>query len=245
METNNAVRLNRYLSLCGIASRRGADGLITAGRVSVDGRVVRELGISVDPERSNVLVDGKPVRPPDQFQYWAYNKPDGCLCSRGDPYGRPTIYDLLPPQLQGLKYVGRLDQDTQGLLLLTDDGGLIQRLTHPKHGIRRVYLASVRGRISDSELAPIRNGLEFQGERYQPAIAKILKADPGGGTLVRVEIAEGRKREVKMLFRAIGRHVERLHRLEFGPIKLGGLPPGGLRRLTGLELARLTKKSPA
>lgn len=235
-------RLNRYLSRCGLASRRKADELIAAGRVSVDGSAVRELGFTIDPERSAVTVDGKPVRPPARFKYYAFNKPAGYLCSRGDPFGRPTIYDLLPKSLQDMKYVGRLDQDTEGLLLLTDDGTLIQRLTHPKHGIRRVYLTTVRGRISDAELAPLRRGIELDGERYQPAAVSIFKAGAANGlTRLQVEIAEGKKREVKMLFRAIGRQVAALTRVRFGPIELGGLPPGKFRPLTGQELSQVNK----
>jgi 23S rRNA pseudouridine2605 synthase len=239
-------RLNKFLSRCGLASRRGADELIAAGRVSVDGRVVRELGISIDPARSKVAVDGKTVRPPAGFGYHAFNKPAGYLCSRGDPFGRPTIYDLLPEELRGLKYVGRLDQDTEGLLLLTDDGDLIERLTHPRHGLVRAYLARLSGEISDPELRPLRRGVSFEGEVYQPARVRLLEGGSGGGdALVSVEISEGRKREVKMMFRAIGRRVEWLRRVSFGPIELGGLPPGEVRQLTDNELSSLKLKSPA
>lgn len=230
-------RLNRFLSRCGLASRRGADLLIAAGRVSVNGQVVRELGSLVDPASSQVSVDGKPVRPRSRFRYYVFNKPAGYLCSRGDPFGRPTIYDLLPEGLRDLKYVGRLDSDTEGLLLLTDDGSLIERLSHPRHGTVRVYLASLQGRVSDLDLRPLRRGISFDGETYQPARALLLKSGPNA--LVRLEIAEGKKREIKMMFRAIGRRVAWLKRISFGPIKLGRLPLGEVRSLTKSEAAML------
>lgn len=239
-------RLNRFLSRCGLASRRGADALIASGRVSVDGRVVRELGVSVDPARSRISVDGKPARPPARFRYYMLNKPPGYLCSKSDPFGRPTIYDLLPEELRGLKYVGRLDQDTEGLLLLTDDGGLIERLTHPRHGLVRAYLASLPGSVSDSELRPLRRGVSLEGENYMPAKVRLLGGGANGAnSLVSVEIAEGKKREVRMMFRAIGRRVGRLRRVSFGPVELGDLPIGGIRCLSPKELSSLKGKSPA
>jgi pseudouridine synthase len=240
----NPERLNRFLSRCGLASRRKADELIAAGRVSVDGQVVRELGRTLDPESARVAVDGKPVRPPARFRHYAFNKPAGCLCSRGDPYGRPTIYHLLPESLQGLKYVGRLDFDTEGLLLLTDDGCLIERLTHPKYGLKRTYLALVQGSLADSDLAPLRRGITFEGHSYRPAEAMVLRRSPAESE-VRVEIREGQKREVRMMFRALGRRVLRLRRVDFGPVSLGSLQPGGFRPLSARELACLNKKGPA
>ncbi len=239
-------RLNRYLSRCGLASRRKADELIASGRVAVDGQAVGELGRTIDPLRASVTVDGKPVRPPARFRYYAFNKPAGYLCSRGDPYGRPTIYELLPSGLRTLKYVGRLDFDTEGLLLMTDDGGLIEKLTHPKHGLVRVYLAGIAGTLSDGDLAPLRRGVSFQGESYRPARARLVSPRGAGrGSVVRVEISEGKKREVRMLFRAVGRQVLWLRRLEFGPVSLGALPPGGHRPLDGRELDMLKGKRPA
>jgi len=236
-------RLNRYLSRCGLASRRQADEMIASGRVSVDGRVIRELGVSIDPARSRVAVDGKTVLPPKTFSYYAFNKPAGYLCSRGDPFGRPTIYDLLPKKLQGLKYVGRLDQDTEGLLLLTDDGDLIQEMTHPRYGLKRTYLAKISGRLASVDLEPLRRGITFEGQNYRPASARVL-ASGSDNSLVRIEIAEGKKREVRMMFKAIGRRVLALRRIGFGPISLGRLSPGRWRYLTPEELSWLKKKSP-
>jgi pseudouridine synthase len=134
--------------------------------------------------------------------------------------------------------------DTSGLLLLTDDGGLIERLTHPRHGLIRTYLAAIPGVISDRDLMPLRNGVDYDGETYRPAVVRILRAGRGE-TSVRVEIGEGRKREVRMMFRAIGRKVSSLRRVSFGPVVLGGLPPGGFRPLTRTEVGLLKAKSPA
>ncbi|HTY07524.1 MAG TPA: pseudouridine synthase [Candidatus Edwardsbacteria bacterium] len=235
------IRLNKYLSLCGAASRRKADLLIAAGRVAVNGAVQRELGAAVDPGSDRVTVDGAAVRPPRRFSYLLFHKPAGYLCSNGDPQGRPTIYDLLPPRLQALKYVGRLDADSEGLLLLSDDGALIERLTHPRYRIVRSYLAWVDGPLLERELEPIAKGMYHQGEHYQPARVRIVRQNKGGDVLLEFRITEGKKREVRQLCRAIGHHVLRLKRIGFGPLRLGELPPGETRPLLPGELAQLTR----
>ena len=171
---DDCIRLNKYLSLCGVCSRRNADEFIASGRVTVNGAIQRELGALVASRSDRVTVDGEAVRPPRRFSYALFHKPAGYLCSRGDPQGRPTIYDLLPPDLRPLKYVGRLDADSEGLLLLTDDGALIERLTHPRFRIVRTYLAWVDGPLLEHELAPISKGLYHQGEHYQPARVRVV-----------------------------------------------------------------------
>ncbi|MRR09769.1 rRNA pseudouridine synthase [bacterium] len=233
------MRLNRFLSLCGAASRRGADGLIAAGRVTVDGAVVGSLGAVVDPARQRVAVDGRPLSAPRRFGYLLFHKPAGCLCSRGDPQGRPTIYELLPPDCAHLKYAGRLDADSEGLLLLTDDGALIEALTHPRAGIERTYLAWVDGPVAERDLRPLAAGIEYDGVRYGPAGVRIMRREPDGAALLEFSIAEGKKREVRLLCRAVGLAVTRLRRTAFGPLSLGDLAPGRTRRLTGIELSRL------
>ncbi len=236
-------RLNRFLSRCSLASRRQADELIAAGRVAVNGRIVNQMGLRIDPEKDRVSVDGRPARLPTRFRYYAYHKPVGCLCTRRDSYGRTTIYDLLPRDLKDLKYVGRLDFDTEGLLLLTDDGGLIERLTHPRYGLKRSYHALIEGGLVDSDLAPLRRGIAFQGQLYRPAAARVLRRS-STDTEVMIEIREGKKREVRMMFRALGRRVLRLRRIGFGPIELAGLGLGEARRLTSKEISAL-RNSPA
>ena len=234
------MRLNRYLSLCGAASRRQADRLIEEGRITVNGVPERRLGITVDPDRAAVLVDGRPVRPPRRRSYWLFHKPAGCLCSRGDPWGRPTIYDLLPAALLGLKYVGRLDQDTEGLLLLTDDGELSDLLTHPSSRIPRTYRARVQGVLRDRELNPLRQGAAFEGLRYQPAEASTIRADSRGQTTeLEITIREGKKREVRNMMRVLGHRVLGLRRIGFGPLALGRIAPGEVRELASREVAAL------
>jgi pseudouridine synthase len=234
------IRLNKYLSQCGIASRRKADQLIASGHVKVNGRVVTELGFSFDPVRSEVRVDGKSARPARVQKYYAFNKPQGYLCSKGDPYGRPTIYDILPPALKDLKYAGRLDADTEGLLILADDGDLIERLTHPRHKIIRTYQATVWGHVRESELEMLSRGVEYEGERYQPARASVLKKESRPDrTRLQISITEGKKREVKMMCRGIGHPVESLKRIAFGPVSLAGLAPGRVRPLTAAELGKI------
>ena len=238
METK--IRLNKYLSLAGVASRRKADQLISSGRVSVNGSVMAELGGSIDPGNATVTIDGKRVRAPSSFRYHMFNKPAGYLCSRGDPYGRPTIYDILPAQLKDLKYVGRLDQDTEGLLLLTDDGGLIESLTHPKHNIPRKYIAWVRGIVADEELEPIRQGMEIEGEKTRPARARVIKTDRSADmSMLDIVLQEGKKREVRLMCRQIGHHPQRLKRVSFGSLKLDELPSGQTQELTKHELLQL------
>lgn len=238
---NGTLRLNRYLSLCGVASRRKADQLIAAGRVALNGRAVAEPGVCVDPRADRVAVDGRAVSAPGRYRYFLFHKPAGCLCSNGDPFGRPTIYDILPPEFRALKYVGRLDADSEGLLLLTDDGALIERLTHPRFRLVRVYLAWVRGPVTERDLQPLKQGISFQGERYQPAKVSVIREQPDGAVLLEFRIAEGRKREVRMMCRAIGQTVIRLLRTSFGPVCLDDLPEGKTRPLTGEEVARLAR----
>lgn len=232
------IRLNRYLSRCGLASRRKADEFIASGRVSVNGQVIRKLGVTIDPKRDKVTIDGKPIRPPKRFRYFVFNKPAGYLCSRGDPFGRATIYDIMPAEIRGLKYLGRLDRDTEGLLILTDDGELIQRLTHPRYGVKRVYMVQIAGPTFQKEIAPLRQGVEYQGVFYRPAKLEILSSTPGASTL-KLEIAEGKKREVRMMFRATGKEIISLKRIEYGPLKLGQLPLGKVRKLEDKEISAL------
>jgi pseudouridine synthase len=244
--SETSVRLNRYLSMCGAASRRQADQLIAGGRVQVNGQPALRLGTVVDINNDTVKVDGRGIRPPRRCGYFVFHKPTGCLCSRGDPQGRRTIYDLLPPELRKLKYVGRLDQDTEGLLLLTDDGGLIEYLTHPRNQIPRTYRAEVRGLMQEADLEPLRRGIEYEGETYRPAQARILAADrPRNRTRLEITIREGKKREVRMMLRALGLQVERLTRTAFGPLRLERLPQGDCRACRPDEMAQLRKMAPA
>ncbi|MBI4727818.1 rRNA pseudouridine synthase [candidate division TA06 bacterium] len=236
------VRLNKFLSQCGAASRRQADELIAAGQVAVNGKKVTELGTAILPSRSTVRVGGKHINPPKAHQYWVFNKPRGYLCSRGDPFGRPTIYDAVPFYLKNLKYAGRLDLDSEGLMIMTDDGELIEQLTHPKNQIKRTYVVWVQGLVQKSELDKLKQGVKYEGEKYAPAPAKVLRYDQRSqNTFLEISIREGKKREIKMMIRAVGRQVLELKRITFGPVRLEYLPLGQARRMTDEELAQLKR----
>ena len=234
------MRLQKYLSRAGAASRRRAESMMAAGRVRVNGAVAREMGVSVDPDRDVVEVDGRRVSIAAPM-WLALHKPPGYITTRRDPGGRETVYDLLPDQHHGLFYVGRLDYESEGLVLLTNQGDLANRLLHPSHEVERVYEVVVEGEPD----AGAEHRLRF-GVRLEDGVARVARLDrlgraPGGATKLRVVMVEGRKREVRRLFDAVGFPVRRLVRVAFGPIRLGDLPSGGWRRLTDAEVDSLAK----
>ncbi|MBX6365082.1 MAG: rRNA pseudouridine synthase [Gemmatimonadetes bacterium] len=233
------IRLQRFLSQAGVASRRRAEELIRAGRVRVDGVVVTELGGRVDPETARVEVDGRRVRPVAR-RWIALHKPVGYVTTRKDPEGRPTIYDLLPSEFHGLFYVGRLDYNSEGLVLLTNDGDGAHRLTHPRYGVERVYEVDVEGQVPAAALRRLETGvmLEDGPARAERAIRRP-GAEPGTSRL-HVTLREGRKREVRRMLQAIGHPVRRLVRIQYGAVKLGALAPGAWRHLTSNETLALS-----
>jgi 23S rRNA pseudouridine2605 synthase len=231
------VRLQKYLAEAGIASRRAGERFILEGRVSVNGRIVTELGTKVDPAKDRVTVDGTPVREKRKI-YLVMNKPRGLVCSKKDEHGRPTIYELLPREWLHLHSVGRLDYATEGLLFLTNDGEFSLRLTHPRYGVRKKYIATVQGRVEHPVLERFTQGVWHQGEKLKAEKARLLSGS-GSRSLVELELAEGKNREVRRLFESQGLTVKRLARVQFGPIKLGQLKPGRWRTLTGTEVKSL------
>ena len=233
-------RLNRYLARSGVASRRAADALIASGRVLVNGRRPPAEGRLVDPERDRVTVDGVPVEPAAGHVYLALNKPAGFVVTARDPEGRYTVYDLLGEHLQGrrLFYVGRLDTDSTGLLLMTDDGELANRLAHPRHKVPKEYLAVVRGVPSEADLRRLREGVELEDGPTQPAEA-VLIGSAARVSELRIVIREGRNRQVRRMLAAVGHEVRSLRRTAFGPIRLGRLKEGSSRRLRPAEVASL------
>jgi 23S rRNA pseudouridine2605 synthase len=227
------MRLAKYLAHAGVASRRAAERLIASGRVSVGGEVVTDPARDVD-ESSAVSVDGEPVRPERRVVY-AVNKPKGVVSTASDTHGRPTVVDLLPAEARRLYPVGRLDADSTGLLLLTNDGELANLLTHPRYGVEKVYRARVAPpRVSERVLAALREGVELDDG---PARATRVRGLSGG--VVELALGEGRKRQVRRMFEAVGHTVVELERVRFGPLKLGGLAPGAHRRLSGPEVEQL------
>ncbi|HHY87108.1 MAG TPA: rRNA pseudouridine synthase [Verrucomicrobia bacterium] len=231
------VRLQKLLAEAGVSSRRGGEQLILAGRVAVNGRIIRELGTRVDEAHDQVSVDGKPVRVRRKL-YVALNKPAGCVCSRKDELGRPTIYELLPREWSNLYSVGRLDYDTEGLLFLTNDGEFALRLTHPRYGVRKKYIATVEGRVTQDVLDRVQRGVFDRGERLKAEQARLLSSSLARST-VELVLTEGKNREVRRLFELQGFAVKRLRRVQIGRIKLGELKAGRWRTLTEPEIKSL------
>ncbi len=237
------VRLQKLIAEAGLASRRAAEKLILAGRVWVNGAPVRELGAKVDPAADHVTVDGQSVRPRRRLTV-ALNKPRGYVCSRAKQTPRQkTVGDLLPAQWQDLYPVGRLDRDSEGLLLLTNDGDFCLHLTHPRYGIVKHYVATVAGKVDPSVLTRLRAGVRDGGEDLRAQRARVLSAN-ASHSVVHLELTEGKQHEVRRLFAALGFEVERLQRTQVGPLKLGELRSGHWRVLTDSEMAAL-RRAPA
>jgi pseudouridine synthase len=237
-------RIQKILSRAGIASRRAAEGLIVEGRVSVDGEIVKELGSSADPDTQDIRVDGARVRPGAARRYFALNKPAGYVTTRSDPGHRRTVMDLLPTGFQSLFPVGRLDMATTGLLLLTDDGELAQRLTHPKFQVEKTYLVTVMGIPGPNVLTRASRGIVVDGERLSIDRAWVLttrrsREAASPKTRLRVTLRQGKNREIRRLFRALGHPVVELHRERIGAVSVRGIAPGAFRRLTPGEIAEL------
>ena len=228
------MRLARYLAHAGVTSRRAADDLIAAGRVRVGGTVVTDPARDVD-DGSAVEVDGRAVAP-EPREVWIANKPAGVVSTASDTHGRPTVTELVESERR-LYPVGRLDAATTGLILLTNDGDLANRLTHPRYGVERVYRARVApAPVPEGALRRLREGVDLDDGRTSPA--RVRRLEPG---LLELTIGEGRKRQVRRMCEAVGHPVEELERVAFGPLRLGSLAPGAARRLSAAELERLRK----
>jgi 23S rRNA pseudouridine2605 synthase len=235
-----AERLHKVMARAGVASRRQSEELILRGQVSVNGRVVRELGVKVDPDTVVIEVMGKRVSPQAAKAYLVLNKPVGYLTTVTDPFGRPTVMSFVRDVEQNLFPVGRLDFNSEGLLLLTNDGDLAYRLTHPKHKMPKIYLVTVRGRPPSSAIWKLRQGVELEDGKTRPARVRILDKRPAS-TLLEISIGEGRKRQIRRMCQAIGYPVTKLKRIAVGPIALGDLKTGSVRRLSDQELADLKR----
>ena len=231
------VRLQKFLAEAGVASRRASEEIITAGRVTLNGKLVQELGTKVDPDHDRVQVDGRPIRVKRKV-YLALNKPRGLVCSRNDEQGRPTIFDLLPKEWSHLHSVGRLDFNSEGLIFLTNDGDFSLHLTHPRYGVRKRYVAMVDGSVDAEMLRLFMRGVVYEGEKFKAEKARLV-AGGQSKSVVELELAEGKYREVRRLFESQGRTVKKLQRIQIGKIKLGELPPGKWRTLTDGEIKSL------
>ena len=243
---NTPIRLHKLLADAGVASRRAAERLIAEGRVSVNGVVRREPGSAAVPGRDAICVDGVPLRPSTARTYLLLHKPRGYVTSVRDPHAEHTVMELIPRGTGRVYPVGRLDRDSEGLLLLTDDGDLTERLLHPRRGVEREYAVLVRGAVTPGALARLREGIDVEGARVVPVEVAVKLPpppfaghDPPGTRWLRITLREGRKREVRVMCAAVHLHVLRLVRVRFGPLHLGDLRPGASRPLTETELAAL------
>jgi 23S rRNA pseudouridine2605 synthase len=229
-------RLQRVLAAAGVASRRKAEELISAGRVTVDGKVVTELGTRVDPRQADVRVDGRRVRP-KPFRYIVLNKPSGFITTTSDERGRQTVMDLLPPGLRVFP-VGRLDRDTEGLLLLTNDGDVAHRVMHPRYGLAKEYHVLTPSRPSDQTIGRVRRGVAIDGRQVVPEEFRILR-QTADGLILKIVVHEGMNRLVRRLMDAVGIPVGGLRRVRVGPLSVAGIPVGGARELTEGERSSL------
>lgn len=232
-------RLQKVLAEAGIASRRKCEELITAGRVQVNDQVVTTLGVKVDASQDFIKVDGKPIRKQSKV-YLIFNKPKGVITSAEDPEGRKTVTDFFKHLKERVYPIGRLDYDTEGLLLLTNDGEFAHLLTHPKHHVPRTYLATVKGVPHGSLLDKLREGIKLEDGMTSPAEVEYQDVDPEKNeTVIKITIYEGRNRQVRRMFEAIHHPVIKLKRIQFGPLQLSGVPRGKSRSLTPLEVNEL------
>ena len=254
--SSSAIRLQKILSQAGIASRRAAEKLIEEGRVSVNGHTIREMGVKADPAVDDIRVDGRRLRAPERHRYILLNKPAGVVTTRSDPQRRQTVVDLLQGVREYVYPVGRLDYDSEGLLILTNDGDLAARLTHPRHEVERTYEAHVAGAPDNEAIEQLRRGIPLDGRRTMPADVKLLSraaaprsslAPRRGAPAVKrvngvvlITIREGRNRQVRRMCEAVGHPVRKLRRVRIGPISDRRLRLGEWRDLS-LQEVRLLK----
>ncbi len=233
------VRLQKVLAQAGVASRRAAEILIDEGRVEVNGKPVTAQGLRVDPARDAIRVDGKRIPPPRRHVYLVFNKPKGVVCTMHDPEGRPTITDYLGRHSrERLYHVGRLDTDTEGMLLLTNDGDFAARMMHPRYELPKTYVAEVTGLVQESTVSRLRKGVRLEDGPIKPDQVRLGTRTPSR-TMVTIVVHEGRNRLIRRLFDAVGHPVRQLARTRIGPVRMGQLPSGTLRELTREELGAL------
>lgn len=232
------MRLQKYLALSGVASRRASEKLIAEGHVAVNGHVVTEMGVQVDETADRVTVDGAPVHLEEEKHYLAYYKPVGEVTTVSDPEGRATVMDKFRDYPVRLYPVGRLDFDSEGLLLLTNDGDMMNNLLHPSHEVDKTYLAKVSNRVEEESIRRLRAGVQLDGRLTSPAHVRVVRYE-AFDTVLLVTIHEGRYRQVRRMFEAVGHQVVQLKRVGFGPIQLGDLPRGQWRQLTPNEIRKL------
>lgn len=237
------VRLQKYIAMSGAASRRGAEELISEGRVAVNGKTVTEQGIKVEVGADKVALDGQILKIKNKKYYIMLNKPVGYVSTVNDQFDRPTVIDLVKTDLKDVRLfpVGRLDYETEGLILLTNDGDFTYRVTHPKFNTEKTYIAKIKGGVSIKGLNRLRSGVKIDDYTTSPAEVSIIDA-ADGYVFVEIKIHEGRNRQVRKMFEAVGSKVEELKRIKIGNVELGNLPLGRWRYLTSHEINYLMNK---
>ncbi|MFH1878647.1 MAG: pseudouridine synthase [Candidatus Omnitrophota bacterium] len=233
-------RLQNILAHAGVASRRRAAQMVEEGRVSVDGKVVAEKGLRLDPARHEILVDGKAVAKEEKKYYFLFNKPKGVISTAIDTHGREKVTDYFKGINVRLYPVGRLDKDTTGLLILTNDGDLAHRLSHPSFEVSKEYVATVSGMVVEKEAAEMERGVLIDGERTAPCEIKFVRRDDKYSVL-RIRIHEGRKRQIRRMFESLGKKVRELERVKYAFLTLGSMKPGESRELSEKEVNMLKK----
>ncbi len=228
------MRINKYLATCGVASRRNADKMIQDGLVKINGRIC-SMGDDVNVGEDTVVVNGKVVSVVKHFDYYIMNKPKGYVCTVKDDKGRKTVIDLLPPSAKRLFPVGRLDYDTEGLLILTNDGDLTFRLTHPKNEVPKTYLVKTEKPVSDEDVQKLRSGVYIDGVKTKKCNIRLIESTKTGSKL-HITITEGRNRQVRKMFEAVNNNVDFLKRIKIGDLTLTGLDRGQVRQLSAREV---------
>ena len=231
------MRINKYMAECGVASRRACDEMILEGRVKVNGKKIDTPGLEINEFNDAVTLDGRRITLVSKKYYIMLHKPKGYVTTVKDDKGRKTVMELIKIRSR-LYPVGRLDYDTEGLLLLTNDGQLAYALTHPSHEVPKTYIAKIKGKISDTEVRQLRKGVEIDGKMTLPAVVKIIETDDEFSR-VEVTIKEGRNHQIKKMFEVVGKEVVFLKRTAIGPLKLGGLGRGEYKNLTSKEIEML------
>lgn len=232
------MRLNKFMASCGVASRRKCDEIILEGRVKINAKVVKKLGVQVDPKNDLVTIDDGAIRIKGEYEYYILNKPTGYVTTVKDPQGRKTVMDLIPESRKRLYPIGRLDYNTSGLLLVTNDGDLTQKLTHPSFELGKTYLAKVRGEVNLLDIAKLRAGVDIGGFITSKAEVNLISSNENESK-VKLTIHEGKNRQVRKMFNAIGKEVLELERIAIGKLDLSGIKVGECRPLSEKEIKYL------
>ena len=235
------LRIQKHLGAMGVGSRRAVEQMIIDGRITLNGKLITDLPCFVDPAADDIRVDGRAVsRRRPQHVYFLLNKPKGVVCTQSDPQNRPRAVDLIPPIRQRIYCVGRLDADSTGLIILTNDGALTQRVTHPRYGVAKTYVVQVDGALTGDQLQKLRNGMWLDGVRTQPAHVRVVRRGRNA-SLLQIRLTEGRNREIRRVLARLGHRVRRLSRVAIGQIRDRGLKVGNFRTMTPQEVAKLTR----